>query len=415
MKVLLCHNYYQQPGGEDQSFAAEARLLEANDHEVVRLTLHNDSINHMGRLDAARRTLWNRETYKQVRDIIRRERPRVMHCTNTFPLLSPSVYYAAQAEGVPVVQSLRNYRLLCPNALFLRDGRVCEDCLGRSVPWPAVVHGCYRGSRTASAVVTTMVAGHRILGTWTRAIDLFFTLTEFARRKFIEGGMDGGRIAVKPNFIDPDPGPGEGQGGYALFAGRLSPEKGIETLLAAWRHLHVAVHLKIVGDGPLAEQVRAAADADPRIEWLGHRAPSEVLSLMGDAAVLVMPSIWYETFGRTIIEAYSRGTPVVASHIGALAEVVDEGRTGLLFRPGDAAELACAVECLLVDPARLASLRQAARREYEKKYTATINYRLLLSIYERAMALQRTRHPCPSHERHRPGSAPCADTCLLNE
>lgn len=386
MKLLLCHNYYQQPGGEDQSFAAEARLLEANGHDVVRLTLHNDAIDRMSRPAVAGRTLWNRQVYTQVRALIRREKPQLMHCTNTFPLISPAVYYAARKEKVPVVQSLRNYRLLCPNALFLRDGRVCEDCLGKAVPWPGVLHGCYRGSRTASAVVAALSAGHRLLGTWRHAVDFYFTLTEFARQKFVQGGLEAERIAVKPNFIDPDPGPGEGRGGYAVFVGRLSPEKGIELLLAAWQRLSSRLPLKIVGDGPLADKVRTATTADARIEWLGRRSPEEVLALVGDAAFLVMPSIWYETFGRTIIEAFARGTPVLASRIGALAELVDEGRTGLLFRPSDAVDLESALERLLANPAQLLQMRQEARREYESKYTAAINYRLLLAIYQRALS-----------------------------
>jgi glycosyltransferase involved in cell wall biosynthesis len=235
-------------------------------------------------------------------------------------------------------------------------------------------------------VVAALTAGQRFLRTWTRAIQLFFTLTEFARRKFVEGGLEAKRIAVKPNFIDPDPGPGNGRGRYAVFVGRLSPEKGIATLLAAWARLRGEFPLKIIGDGPLAEQVQTACRNDPRIEWLGRRTPVEVLALVGEAACLVMPSIWYETFGRTIIEAFACGTPVIASRIGALAELVEEGRTGLLVQPGDADDLASAVQRLLVDPDRQARMRQEARREYEAKYTAEINYRLLLDIYERACA-----------------------------
>src|SRR5262249_1807397 len=155
--------------------------------EVQRFTRHNDAIDEMSRWDIARRTFWNRDTYTTLRRLIRRQRPDVMHCTNTFPLISPAAYYAARSEGVLVVQSLRNYRLLCPNALFLRNGRICEDCMGKAIPWPGVLHGCYRDSRAASAVVAGMVAGHRAMRTWTRAIDLYFTLTEFARNKFIEG------------------------------------------------------------------------------------------------------------------------------------------------------------------------------------------------------------------------------------
>jgi glycosyltransferase involved in cell wall biosynthesis len=295
---------------------------------------------------------------------------------------------------VPVVQALRNYRLLCPNALFLRDGRVCESCLGKAIPWPAVVHGCYRDDRAASAVVAALLTAHRALRTWTRAVTLFFTLTEFARRKLVEGGLPANRTVVKPNFIDPDPGPGTGRGGYAVFVGRLSPEKGLDTLLGAWERLPEAVPLKVLGDGPLADQVKSAAARDRRIEWLGRRSPAEVLAILGDAALLVMPSIWYETFGRTIIEAYARGTPAVVSRLGAMAELVDDGRTGLLFAPGSADDLVVKVRGLLADPDQLQRMRGAARQEFEEKYTAARNYRLLLGLYEQALALGRSARRC---------------------
>ena len=389
MKVLLCHNYYQQRGGEDESFEAEARALEEFGHEVVRYTRHNDAVADMGRLEVAVKTLWNKDSYADLRHLIRRERPAVMHCTNTFPLISPAVYTAARAEGVPVVQSLRNYRLLCPAALFLRDGKVCEDCLGKSVPWPAVRHACYRDSRAATTVVASLSVLHRGLGTWRRDVDLFFTLTEFARRKFVEGGLPPDRIAVKPNCVNPDPGPGDGRGGYAVFAGRLSPEKGIDTLLAAWPRLARPVPLKIVGDGPLADRVMEAAAANPNVEYLGRLPLPELLDVIGGAACLVMPSVWYETFGRTIIEAYAKGTPVIASRLGAMAELVDEGRTGLLFNAGDAADLAATVGRLLADPAALEKMRSAARREFEDKYTAAANYRQSMALYDRAIGARR--------------------------
>jgi len=386
MKILLCHNHYRQPGGEDQSFAAEARLLESHGHDLLRFTLSNDTIQRMSYWDVSRCTVWNRQVYRRLRALIRRERPQVMHCTNTFPLISPAAYYAARAEGVAVVQSLRNYRLLCPNALFLRSGRICEDCLGKAVAWPGVLHGCYRQNRPATAVVAAMLAIHRAMKTWTRTVSLYFTPTEFARQKCIEGGLPAEQIAVKPNFVHPDPTPGAGRGGYAVFVGRLSGEKGIDTLLAAWSRLPEAVGLKIVGDGPLANRVRRAAADDARIEWLGRRPPAEVLSIVGDALCLVMPSVWYETFGRTIIEAFAKGTPVVASRLGAMAELVDHGRTGLHVEPGDPGELALKVRQLLASPLERAAMGAAARQEYERKFTAEPNYHMLMTIYEQALA-----------------------------
>lgn len=386
MKILLCHTYYQQRGGEDESFSAEARLLEDRGHDVIRYTLHNDALSAMSSWQAARAAIWNPQTYRDARRLLRQHRPAVMHCTNIFPLMSPAVYYAARAERVPIVQSLRNYRLFCPGALFQRDDRVCEDCLGRLVAWPAIRHRCYRNSRLASAAVTAMLAFHRLLGTWNRVVDLYFTLTRFARHKLLQGGLAPGRVLVKPNFVHPDPGPGAGSGGYAIFVGRLSAEKGVDTLLQAWQHLEGRIPLRIVGDGPLAEMVRKAAATQPGVTWLGRRPLSEVLDLIGAAAVLIMPSTWYETFGRTIIEAFAKGTPAIVSRLGAMAELVEPGRTGLHFHPGDARDLSGKVTDLLSDAVRLADMRRQARREFEAKYTADRNYQMLMDLYQRACA-----------------------------
>lgn len=384
MKVLLCHNHYQQAGGEDHSFAAEGRLLESRGHAVVRYTVHNDVIETMSRWETARKTIWNRETFHAVRGLIRREQPAVMHATNTFPLLSPSIYAAARAEGVAVVQSLRNYRLMCVNSYFLRDGKVCEDCLGRTFPWPGVVHRCYRDSRAASAVVALMTGGHRVAGTWNRHVDRFFAVSAFTRTKYVQAGFPADRISVKPNFIDPDPGEGKGDGGYAVFVGRLSPEKGIEAMLDAWSRLSRPVPLKIIGDGPMSSVIETAAARNPSIVWLGAKKPADVLALVGMASFLVMPSIWYETFGRTIIEAFATGTPVIASRLGAMEELVEDGRTGLLFEAGNGADLAAAVDRMTAG-SQAAAMRPAARDAYLARYTAEPNYRMLLEIYERAI------------------------------
>jgi glycosyltransferase involved in cell wall biosynthesis len=385
MKVLAVHNRYQQPGGEDQVFLAETTLLESYGHRVVRYSTHNDRVAGMNRLALAGNTLWNSSTYRELRALIRQERPHVAHFHNTFPLVSPAGYYAAKAEGVPVVQTLHNYRLLCPNALFFRDGRVCEDCMGKVIPWPGVVHKCYRGSRAASGLVTAMLTTHRVLRTWTEMVDAYVALTEFARRKFVEGGLPAEKMVVKPNFVYPDPGPGEGRGGYALFVGRLSPEKGVGTLLAAWERLDRPVPLKVVGDGPLREQVVEAPDRHPCVEYLGYRPAEEVHGLMKEASMLVFPSEWYETFGRVAAEAFATATPVIAADIGAIAELVEHGHTGLRFRPGDPEDLAAQVGWFLSHPEEHARMRREARAEFEAKYTAERNHQMMMEIYESAL------------------------------
>lgn len=389
MKILVVHNRYQQPGGEDQVFVDETTLLEASNN-VSRYELHNDRVERMSRLALAQETVWSTSAHRELRALVRRERPDVAHFHNTLPLVSPSGYYAVKSEGVPVVQTLHNYRLFCPVALFFRDGRVCEDCLGKAVTWPGVVHKCYRGSRSASGVVTAMLTTHRALKTWTKMVDVYVALTEFARRKFIQGGLPAEKIVVKPNFVADDPGPGDGGGGYALYVGRLAPEKGTGTMLAAWERLGGRVPLKIVGDGPLRDRIVRAATKQPEVEWLGYKSVAEVHGLMRKASMLVFPSEWYETFGRVAAESFAAGTPVIAADIGAVAELVEHGRTGLHFRPGDPKDLATQVGWALSHPGELERMRGEARAEFEAKYTPERNYRALMEIYETALERGRT-------------------------
>ncbi len=384
MNVVLVHNFYQQPGGEDQVFAAEAALLEAHGHQVTRYTVHNDAVAEMGSFALALATVWNGAQYRALRDLFRSVGPDVVHVHNTLPLVSPAVYDAAQAEGAAVVQTLHNYRMICPSALLFRDEAPCELCVGKTFAWPGVVHACYRGSRAATAVVATSLAAHRLRGTYERGIDRYVALTEFARERFVAGGLPADRIVVKPNFLATDPGPGDGVGGYALFVGRLSPEKGLRVLQAAWREIGGAMPLRVIGDGPLGEEVAAWAASSEGVTWLGRRSSAEVREAMKGAALLVVPSTWYEGLPMTIVEALAVGTPVVASRLGALESLVDDGRTGRTFDPGDGASLAAAVLWAVDHPKALRAMRVAARQEYERRYTAEANHAQLMQVYRDA-------------------------------
>ncbi|GBD02324.1 Spore coat protein SA [bacterium HR18] len=386
MKVLALHTRYQQPGGEDSVFAAEVALLWEKGHEVHTFTFYNRDLEGLPLWKQASFTLWNWEAYVKMREAIRAYRPQIVHVHNTFPLASPAVMQA-KVEGVTVVHTLHNYRLICPGALLMRDGQVCEECVGRAIPWPGVVHGCWRGSRLQTSVVAAMLTLHRAMKTWTEQVDCYIALTEFARRKFIEGGLPAEKIVVKPNFVDPDPGEGRHEGDYALFVGRLSPEKGVRVLLQAWRLLK-GMPLKVVGDGPLRAEVEEFVGREglTEIEVLGRKSREEVFRWMQEARVLVFPSECYEGFPMTIAEAFACGLPVVASRLGAMAEIVEEGRTGLLFEPGDAEDLAAKMEWAWAHPRELAEMGREARREYEQKYTAEKNYEMLMAIYERARA-----------------------------
>lgn len=381
MRILSIHNNYQLRGGEDESRESEERLLRDMGHHVDVYEENNDRVATLSPVQMALRTVWSSEAHQIVKQRLTGSTYDIVHVQNFFPLISPSVYYAAKAQGVPVVQTLRNYRLLCPNALFFRDGQVCEDCLGKFIPYPGVLHRCYRDNLAASGVTASMLTVHQFMQTWKSMVDVYIALTEFARQKFIEGGLPAEKIVVKPNFIHPDPSPGEGRGGYALFVGRLSVEKGLDTLLAAWEHIGKQIPLKIVGEGPLASQVAQVVERLPQVEWLGRKPMADVHALMGEAMVLIFPSKWYETFGRVAVEAFAKGTPAIAANIGAIAELVDHGRTGLHFQPGNSADLAAQVEWVLEHPRELAQMRQEARAEFETKYMAKENYRRLMDIY----------------------------------
>jgi glycosyltransferase involved in cell wall biosynthesis len=381
MRILSIHNIYQIRGGEDESRQAEEQLLREMGHQVDVYEEDNARLVDCNSFQVAARTIWSVESHQIVKKILKSAAYDLVHIQNFFPLISPSVFYAAQSEGVPVVQTLRNYRLLCPNALFFRDGQVCEDCLGKPIPYPGIIHGCYRQSRTASGVTAAMITSHRILGSWNNQVNIYIALTHFAREKLIQGGLPADKIVIKPNFVHPDPGVGKGAGGYALYVGRLSVEKGLDTLLKAWDSLGDRIPLKIVGDGPLSDLVVAAQQQNPSIEWLGRKSMAEVHELMGDAQVLIFPSKWYETFGRVAVEAFAKGTPVIASKIGAIAELVDHGRTGLHFAPGNPTDLAANMEWFLSHSAEANQMRQTVRMEYEEKYTAECNYSRLMEIY----------------------------------
>ena len=384
MRMLLVHNHYRQPGGEDTVFEAEKALLERHGHEVVTFVEDNARLEGVNPLKVAVNATWSREAQRNIRKLIEQTRPDVVHFHNTFLRISPAAYYVVKDLGLPVVQTLHNYRLICPGALLMRDGKACEDCLRKIVPWPGVVHGCWRNSRSGTTVVAAMLTFHSILRTWENQVDVYIALTEFARKKFVQGGLPEEKIVVKPNFVHPDPGDGEHKGNFALFVGRLSAEKGIRIMLSAWRLLK-SVPLKIVGDGPLMSEVKAQIEREQlAIEVLGRRPREEVFSLMRQASFLLFPSEWYEGFPVTIAEAFACGLPVLTSRLGAMAELVEDGQIGLLFEPGNPEDLAARVAWAWTHPEEMRRMGNAARQEFEEKYTAEKNYQMLMQIYEQA-------------------------------
>ncbi len=360
-------------------------MLERRGHRVLAYERDSRELTERGPIGKVWLPLeaaWSRRTIRDVVGLVRAERPDVAHVHNTVPLVSPSVYWALRALRVPVVQTLHNYRLFCPAGTFFRSGRTCEECSEHSL-FRSIRYGCYRASRTQSAVLAGTLAFHRRLGTWAEKIDAYIALTEFGRRLFVRSGLPPEKIVIKPNFLDSPPEPRYDHDGYAVFVGRLSPEKGIDALLAAWK-LGVHLPVRVIGDGPLRPYLldRIEREGIRGVGVLGPLSPKECLDQMRGSAFLVFPSLWYEGFGRVVIEAYACGKPVIATRLGSMQEVVSEGTTGLLVNPGNAQELAGAV-AQLGDERRRREMGHAARREFEERYTEDRNYELLMKIYER--------------------------------
>jgi glycosyltransferase involved in cell wall biosynthesis len=385
LTILAVHNRYRYRGGEDLLFDAECALLEERGHRVIRYVEDNARIASMGAARLLSATLWNRQAYRELRALIAQERPSLVHFHNTFPLLSTAALAAARDAGVPVVETLHNFRLVCVNGLLLRRGSPCEKCVGRRLPWPGVWHACYRRSRAASLWAALSLAARRLMGPWHDGVEAYIVVSRFARTVFQRAGLPERKLMLKPNFVHPDPGLGDGSGGYALYAGRLSEEKGVLVLVEAWKKLGGRTKLVIAGEGPLADRLREMASGHP-IELVGARPRAEVFELLRRAAFLVAPSLCYEGCPLVVLEAFAAGTPVVASDRGGLAELVIPGQTGWLAPAGDAEALAAVLDAALTQSGLRTEMRRLARRQYEENYTAEANYRRLVEIYHRAAA-----------------------------
>lgn len=388
MKVLIIHNDYQQPGGETVAVKSQIALLKQHGHQVLTYLRDNREILRYGLAEKIAfwiNTLFSLRTFREITALVRQEQPDVAHVHNVFPLISPAVYWALKKSGVPIVQTVHNYRFLCPNALFYTRGQICERCkYGNTLH--AIRWRCYRQSYLLSALYALVIGLHRHLGTFD-LIDHFLPVSEFVAYKLVESGCATERkITVLGNFLpDPLPVPGsfERRKPYVIYLGRLSSEKGITVLLDAMASLP-GVTLKIVGDGPQAEALKARVrQKGLNVEFLGYTTGERKWELLRDAMVSIVPSLWYEAFPFSALEAMAVGTPIVASNLGSLPYVVENGRIGLLFHPGDSQDLRKKIEWLVVQSKEALSMGQRGRQAVENKYSAEVYYRNLMEIYQR--------------------------------
>jgi len=400
MRILLVHNFYGSaaPSGENEVFEAEKMMLRSHGHEVAELTRHSDEIRTrgaLGVLQGALATPWNPWMASAVRKVLGRLEPDVVHVHNTFPLISPAIFHAIGSRAARVL-TLHNYRLFCPAAIPMRQGRVCTECLDRRSSWPALRHGCYRGSRLATLPLAMNVALHRALGTWTKQVDAFVVLSEFQRLRMVEAGLPADKMYAKPNFYRGSPVlvPWETREPCVVFAGRLTAEKGVEGLLRAWRLWGAAApELRIVGDGPLRDSLERIAPGLP-VRFLGQLSVPDAQAQIARSHLLVLPSECFEGFPMVVREAFAFGTPVAVSNIGPLPEIVQAGVNGLGFEAANPQSLAWELRRVWSQPRLLERLGKGARATYERNYTEAANYASLMKIYRQAIEVSREVKCC---------------------
>jgi glycosyltransferase involved in cell wall biosynthesis len=380
MRILVAHNAYLYRGGEDTVVEAEIALLRCHGHEVVLYRRDNAELDALPRWQAALDSVWSKRTVVEVGRLVGSFRPHLIHAHNTFPLISPSLYGVADRLGIPVVQTLHNFRLLCPQAMLMRNGRYCDDCVGRW-PWRAVLHRCYRGSLTQSAVSAGMVSGHRMLGTWRHRVRRYIVLNQMCREIFIRGGLPPDKLCIKPNFVEATGVPGEHKRRGGLFIGRLAAEKGLLTLAQAIRQKPVT-RIAVCGSGPL----QAFVEQSEWLDYIGFEQGEALRTRIANAEFLVMPSTGIESFGLAAIEAFACGTPVIASRHGGLREIVEHGHNGLLVTPGNADELADAIAYAVSNPMQMRRMGLEAYQTYLARYTPERNYTALMDIYHQVLA-----------------------------
>ncbi|GAB3531998.1 glycosyltransferase [Arthrobacter tecti] len=388
MRILLVHNSYrsEHPSGEDMVVDQERQLLSDAGHVVDTYARHSDDIASMGltrRAELPFRVVWSVEDEREFGRVLDADPPGVIHLHNPFPMISASILRAARRRRVPVVMTLHNYRLVCAAATFLRNGKPCVDCLGHS-PLPAVLHGCYRGSRVATVPLATSIGLHKTLGTWVRGVSKFIVMSEFARDTMTTGGLPADRIEIKPHFI-PHPATLERRNGdYALYLGRLSEEKGADLLIKAWDPSFG--ELLVVGDGPQRQSLEAmAASHGDSVRFLGSLQREDAVGMLAGARYLVNPSRVFETFGLSVVEAFAHGVPAIVPSQGVFPELVRPGENGLIFASGDPLSLREALQ-RLGDTAAVQRMGSAARSDYLARFTPERNLVRLEEIYTDAIA-----------------------------
>lgn len=390
----MVHNYLRPPSGENTVFEQEKKLLESKGHEVITYIRQNSEIDAMGfikKITIPMKAVWSFEDHARIRRIAETKKPDVAHFHNIFPLVSPSAYRACKSAGLPVVQTLHHFRIVCPGALLFREGRVCEDCAGMRF-FPGICHGCYRTSSLQTAGMATVVHFHRMIRTWQYYVDLYIALSNFALETYRRLGFPSNSFYVKTNFLQDPVEPAYDDEGYGIYIGRIGEEKGIPALLEALRQCP-GMPFKIIGDGPLREYLEEKLREYrlDNIEYLGVKSHTQCMEYLVKARFLVLPSQWYEGVPMVLLEAMSAGKPAVVSNIGVLPEMVKDEINGCVFTPGARDELAERMRRIHGNPETAHEMGKKSRALFEEKYTREVNYRMIMEAYQKAIEIRNER------------------------
>lgn len=390
MKILAIHNFHRKgsASGDDQVFRSETKLLEAHDNKVIRYTVSNDSFDNagvLGKIMATLGMLWSFKHYKAIQRLIKKEQPDIVHIHTFFPLLSPSILYAAKRCNVKIVATLHDTRFICPCSTSLRENQLCNEC-GDGHYFRMWEYGCFKNSKLQSLIVAFIFKYHRFRKSFYKQIDKYICLNDNQIRLLKEIGFDENKIVKKYNFVSdvelnlkpmkveeiPDR--------YVVFYGRIGEEKGIRLLMQIWNQIN-DIPLVVMGGGPLENEFKTWAQEKDNVYFLGYTEHNKCLSIVKNGEFVVFPSIWYEGCSMVEIETESLGKSLIATDLGFSAEAIAEGKNGYKVPLGDTNQFIAKIRELWSKPEKSNQMGMNARLDYENKYTPEDNYQQLMKIY----------------------------------
>jgi len=381
MKILIIHNYYQNPGGEEIVVKREKELLEKNGHQVILYTKSNNELKKIKNWPRILKNLkFNKKVYSDLRKLIKKEKPNLAHIHNTFFIISPSAYLACKHENLPIVQTLHNFRFLCPNATLSNKKGICESCIKQKNFKPALKNKCYHNSLIYTSLIIKILKFLKKQVLDKKLINQFIVLSNFQKNIFIKAGFDKNKLNLKPNFVE-NLSPNYKKQNYAVYLGRIDKGKGLRNLIKIWQKINFP--LKIIGTGELFEKLKKQ-NKNKNIKFLGYIENKKAIEILKKANFSILPSAWYEACPNLIIESYASATPIIGSNIGSIAEYIKNNKTGILINLKNENQTIKTINSIIADKKSLRKFSKNARKQYEKLFIPEKNYKTLIKIYKSA-------------------------------